>query len=55
MDSGTVEVVEALRNNVRVNNSNNTVEIYDDYGVKMVLRDLTPEQLDAFRKNFRSF
>ena len=48
-------VVDALRNNVRVNESTNTVEIYDDYGVKTVLTNLDEDTIAAFKAKFRTF
>lgn len=44
-----------LKDHIRVNTTLKTVEIYDDYGVKTVLRDLTEEQYQDYLKNFRSY
>jgi hypothetical protein len=41
-------IVRALIGHVRVNESNKTVEIYNEYGTKMVLRDLNDETFNAF-------
>lgn len=41
-------IVRALKGHVRVNESNKTVEIYNEYGTKMVLRDLDDETFNAF-------
>ena len=46
---------DTLRDHVRVNTTLKTVEIYDDYGVKVVLRDLTEEQYQDYLNNFRSY
>ena len=48
-------IVEALKNNIRFNTSNNTVEIYDDYGVKLVLRNLDSVELETFKSIFRNY
>ena len=47
--------IASLKNHIRVNTTLKTVEIYDDYGVKTVLRDLTEEQYQDYLKNFRSY
>lgn len=46
---------ETLGNHVRVNTALKTVELYDDYGVKIVLRDLTEEQYQDYLNNFNSY
>lgn len=46
---------DTLQARVRVNTSNKTVEFYDEYGVKMVLRDLTEEQYQDYQKNFKNY
>ena len=48
-------IVEALKGNVRVNRTMKSVEVFDEYGTKMVLRDLTEEQLDAFASEYPEF
>lgn len=48
------KIKEALKNYIRVNTANNTVEIYDDYGVKARLV-VDAETLEEFKANFKSF
>ena len=45
----------AMKNHIRVNTSNKTVEIYDEYGVKLVLRDLSEDEYNAFKEMFINF
>ena len=45
-------IVETLRGNIRVNETLKTVEIYDEFGVKLVLRNLTETQYEAFAANY---
>ena len=45
----------ALKDHVRVNTTLKTVEIYDEYGVKLVLRDLTDAEYEAFAKTFKKY
>lgn len=42
-------IAVALVGHIRVNDSNKTVEIYDEHGVKAVLRNLSDEQYEAFK------
>lgn len=44
-----------LGKHVRVNTSNKTVELYDDYGVKIVLRNLTDEEYQDYLDNFKKY
>ena len=48
-------IIEALKGNVRVNIDTKAVEIYNDYGTKIVLRDLDEETFEAFKNNFTNF
>lgn len=48
-------VCQALKGHVRVNVSNKSVEIYNEHGVKMVLRDLDEETYDAFKTMFQNY
>lgn len=48
-------IIKALKNHVRVNLSNKTVEVYDDYGVKMRLQNLDEETFKAFKDEFQNF
>lgn len=55
MVSDEMLIVAALQGNVRVNDANKTVEIYNEYGVCMVLRDLDEVTYEAFKSKFRAF
>ncbi|MBP5471011.1 MAG: hypothetical protein J6Z11_17410 [Candidatus Riflebacteria bacterium] len=48
------KILEALKGHVRVNESNNTVEIYNEYGTKMRLT-VDAETLAEFKANYPSF
>ena len=48
-------VVSSLQKHVRINKDTNTVEFYDDYGVKMVLRNLSDEEIAAYSLLFRIY
>ena len=48
-------VVDSLQKHVRINKDTNTVEFYNDYGVKMVLRDLSDEEIAAYSLLFRIY
>ena len=45
-------IVKALGDHVRVNETLKTVEIYDEYGVKLVLRNLDDATYTAFAEYF---
>lgn len=49
------EIVRVLQDNVRVNVSTRSVEFYDEYGVKLVLRNLDERDLDIFSRKFRTY
>lgn len=49
------EIVRVLQDNVRVNPVTRSVEFYDDYGVKLVLRNLDKRDLDIFSRKFRTY
>jgi hypothetical protein len=49
------KVIETLDKHVRVNLDTHTVEFFDEYGVKMVLRDLTDAQYAAYLALFKHF
>ena len=55
MVSDEMLILAALEGHVRVNVTIRTVEIYDDYGVKTVLRDLDNMTFDAFKSKFTNF
>lgn len=48
-------IINELSDHIRVNTANKTVEIYDNYGVKLVLRNLDDESFEAFKSKFRNF
>lgn len=48
-------VVGSLQEHVRINKDTNTVEFYDDYGVKMVLRNLSIDEIAAYSLLFRIY
>lgn len=48
-------IVNALKGHVRVNETLGTVEIFNDFGVKMVLRDLDETTLEAFKDNYPTY
>ena len=49
------KILEALHGHIRVNTSTKAVEIYNEYGVQLVLRDLDKETYDAFKSRFQNF
>ena len=55
MTDVNAKIVEALKANVRVNTSTKSVEIYNDYGVKVVLTDLDADTYAAFESSFVNF
>jgi len=48
------KILEAFNGHVRVNDSNNTVEIYNEYGVKMRLT-VDAETLAEFKAHYPSY
>lgn len=48
------KILEAFKDHVRVNDSNGTVEVYNEYGVKMRL-EVDKETLAEFKKHYPSF
>jgi len=48
-------IINELSDHIRVNTANKTVEIYDNYGVKLVLRNLDNESFEAFKSKFHNF
>lgn len=55
MVSDEMLIIGALNGHVRVNVDTKAVEVYDDYGVKLVLRDLDNMTYEAFKRNFPNF
>lgn len=48
-------IVNALKGHVRVNVTLKTVEIYNEYGVQLVLRDLDEDTYNAFKETYQNF
>ena len=48
-------IINALDSHIRVNTTLKTVEIYNDYGVQMVLRDLKDDVYEAFKTKFQNY
>ena len=48
-------VIDTLQKHVRLNKETNTVEFYNDYGVKMVLRNLSDKEIAAYSLLFRIY
>lgn len=48
-------VINALKGHIRVNKTLKTVEIYDDFGVKTVLRDLSDSTIEAFEHYYPTY
>jgi len=48
-------IVEAFKGHIRVNETLGTVEVFDDFGVKMVLRDLDKTTLEAFKEHYQTY
>ena len=48
-------ITDALKNNIRVNTTNKTVEIYDEFGVKLVLRNLSEAEYEAFEATYPNY
>ena len=49
------EIINALKGHVRVNTTLNTVEIFNEYGVKLVLRNLDAKTLKAFADEYETY
>lgn len=50
-----MRICEALNGHVRVNTTLKTVEIYNEFGVQLVLRDLPKEQYESFEKLYEKY
>lgn len=48
------KIIESLKGHVRVNESNSTVEIYNEYGTKMRIA-VDAETLAEYKKNYPSY
>ncbi len=48
-------ILKALDGHIRVNETLGTVEVFDEYGTKMVLRDLDEATLAEFKKHYSVF
>lgn len=49
------KVEQALVNKIRVNKANHTVEIYNEFGVHIVLRDLDEDTFKEFLDKYYAF
>lgn len=54
LDDFTI-LVEALKGHIRVNTDTKAVEIYDEFGVKAVLRNLDEVTYELFKELFVNF
>lgn len=50
-----VLIAKAFKGHIRVNVTMKSVEIFNDYGVQMVLRNLDEETYNAFKEEFENF
>ena len=48
-------ILNQLSDHIRVNTSTKAIEIYNEHGVKMVLRDLPENAYEAFARRFQNF
>lgn len=48
-------ILNQLSDHIRVNTSTKAVEIYDEFGVRMVLRNLPENAYEAFKAKFQNF
>ena len=48
-------IINALRDHIRVNTTLKTVEIYNEYGVQLVLRDLDEDTFEAFKNEYQNY
>ena len=48
-------ILNSLSDHIRVNVSTKAVEIYNEHGVKLVLRDLDEDNFNAFKRRFQNF
>ena len=48
-------LVEAFKDHIRVNVTMKSVEIYNEHGVQMVLRNLDEETYETFKRLFVNF
>lgn len=55
MISNELLIVEALKGHVRVNVTLKTVEIYNEYGVQLVLRNLNEATYEAFKNTYQNY
>lgn len=45
----------SLKDHVRVNTTTKTVEFYDEFGVKLVLRDLKESEYEAYKTMYQNY
>ena len=48
-------ILNELSDHIRVNTTTKSVEIYNEYGVQLVLRDLKEEVYEAFKSKFYNY
>ena len=48
------KIIEAFKDHIRVNYSNKTIEVYNEYGVKMRL-EVDAETFAEFKKHYPTF
>ena len=48
-------IINELNSHVRVNTTLKTVEIYNEFGVQLVLRDLKDDVYEAFKSKFQNY
>ena len=50
-----MRICEALNGHVRVNTTLKTVEIYNEFGVQLVLRDLDESTYASFKNTYQNY
>ena len=48
-------ICNALNGHIRVNTTLKTIEVYDDFGVKLVLKNLDTKTYNAFKKKYPNY
>ena len=55
MMSDELLICDSLKGHVRVNTTLKTVEIYDEFGVKLVLRNLDSGTYEAYKSRYQNY
>ena len=55
MNNNETLICDAIANHVRVNLDTKTVEFYNEYGVKLVLKNLDQATFEAFKHEYKNF